>query len=480
MADRRVALGALWSALGPTVSAQGGLDTEIRGIAYDSRRVQPGDLFCCLVGEQEDGHRFAPQAVEAGAAALLVERRLALPVPQLVAADARAAMALASVELYGSPASALTVVGVTGTNGKTTVTHLLAQILEAAGLPTAVIGTLSGPRTTPEAPDLQARLAELVGRGVEAVAMEVSSHALALHRVDGIRFAAAVFTNLSRDHLDFHATMEAYFAAKARLFTPEFAACGVVNLDDAHGSLLHRAATIPSVGYSLSHVSELHTERLGARFTWTPPRPPGAPPVRLELRLRLTGRFNVANTLAAAACALELGVAPEAIAQGLAQATPPPGRFEPIDAGQPYAVLVDYAHTPDALEQALESARGLAEPAGRVLVVFGCGGDRDRTKRAPMGEVAARLADAVFVTSDNPRHEDPAAILDDIRAGFARRDHVTEELDRRAAIAAAFDAAGPGDVVLIAGKGHERTQTIGGVVHEFDDRVVAREELRRR
>jgi UDP-N-acetylmuramoyl-L-alanyl-D-glutamate--2,6-diaminopimelate ligase len=377
-------------------------------------------------------------------------------------------MGPAAAAVHGHPSAALSVVGVTGTNGKTTTTWLLQAVLEAAGRPTGLIGTLSGARTTPEAPDLQARLAALRDEGRSAVAMEVSSHALALHRVDGTRFAVAVFTNLGRDHLDFHDSVEDYFAAKARLFSPDLADVAVLGLDDPHGRLLRDAARIPTVGYSLADVEDLQLGPRSSAGRWRGHR----------LQVPLGGAFNVWNALAAATAALQLGVDEATVVEGLAAAPPVPGRFEAVELEAPFAAVVDYAHTPDALEALLGAARSTA-PGGRLLVVFGCGGDRDRTKRPAMGEVAARLADVVVVTSDNPRSEDPAAIATAVREGAEGPAAVTTELDRRAAIATALAEARPGDVVVVAGKGHETTQDTGGTVLPFDDRAVVAEEWTR-
>ncbi len=436
-------------------------------ITHDSRRVRPGTLFCCLRGERVDGHDFAPAAVAGGATALLVERSLGLDVAEVIVEDTRVAMAPLAAAFFGEPSASLAVVGVTGTNGKTTVTHLLAAVLEAAGWPTGIIGTLSGSHTTPEAPELQERLAAFRDEGRRAVSMEVSSHALAMHRVDATRFAVAVFTNLGRDHLDFHHTEARYFAAKARLFQPDLSALGVVNRDDPHGQLLLDAATIPTVSYSRADAHDVVVAPDHARFTWRGQR----------VRLRLGGGFNVANALAAATAASALGIDDATVAAGLSGAPVVPGRFEPVDAGQGFAVIVDYAHTPDGLAEALTAARQATE--GRVLVVFGCGGDRDATKRPAMGATAAALADVAVVTSDNPRSEDPAAIisaeLSGVPAGAPTR--LLVEPDRRTAIAMAFESAGEGDVVLIAGKGHETTQTVGDRVLPFDDRAVARQLL---
>ncbi len=466
MAEQRRTLAELTRSLGDRVSVVGNPDTVVTSITHDSRQVVPGSLFCAVPGTRTDGHRFAAAVVEAGAAALLVERLQDVAVPQLLTADARIAMAPLAAAFHGHPSHRLKVIGVTGTNGKTTVTHLLASILNVAGRSTAVLGTLSGARTTPEAPELQATLSGLVDDGRVAVAMEVSSHALTLHRVDAMRFAVAVFTNLSRDHLDFHESMEAYFKAKARLFDADLAERAVVNLDDPHGRLLRDAALVPTVGYSLDEAGDIGLSVAGTRFSWRGTR----------MFVPLAGRHNLSNAIAAATVAAELGVATDAIAAGLEAVTPVPGRFQSVVAGQSFGVVVDYAHTPDALENVLEAARELT-PAGRVLVVFGCGGDRDSSKRAPMGEVASRLADVVVITSDNPRGEPPLSIIDQVRSGVVPGADVQISEDRRAAIALAFDAARPGDLVVIAGKGHESTQTVGDRELPFDDRAVASELL---
>ena len=463
-------------------------DPDVRAVVHDTAGVSPGSLFFCVRGARVDGHDLAGAAVAGGAVALVVDHVLPLAVPQVVVPDVRRAMGPLSAAFWGNPSHDLVVVGVTGTSGKTTVTHLLCPVLEASGrAPCAIIGTLSGARTTPEATDLQAMLAAQrdrgssgagVGRGVGAgrgaVAMEVSSHGLALHRVDGTRFAVAVFTNLSQDHLDFHHTMDDYFAAKAALFTPEFTHRAVVCSDDPRGrELLTRlraaGSGVTATAYSLADAEELTLSPAGASFRWR-----GEP-----VELALAGRFNVANAVAAGAAAEALGIEPGVVAHGLSAATPVPGRFEAIDGGQRFTVIVDYAHKPDALDQALRSARELVVSGRRLLVVFGCGGDRDVAKRPLMGEVATRLADDVILTSDNPRSEDPLAIIDDIRAGIApgAAATVAVEPDRRRAIESAVAAARPGDVVVIAGKGHETTQTIGDTVRPFDDREVARASL---
>ncbi len=446
---------------------------EITSIELDSRSVHPGSLFCCLRGEHTDGHDHAGAAVAAGAVALLVERHLDVDVPQLLVSDSRVAMAHLAVTFNDDPARSMSVVGVTGTNGKTTTTYLLRSVFDAAGWPADVMGTLSSTRTTPEAPELQRRLAEMRDRGTRAVAMEVSSHALAMHRVDGTWFAVAAFTNLSRDHLDFHTTMEAYFEVKARLFSPAFTDRAIVNLDSPHGRLLADSAKVPTTGYSLDQLDDLELHARGSRFRWR-----GQP-----VELALAGGFNVSNALAAAESALALGLDPSTIAEGLSRPLVVPGRFEMIDEGQPFQVVVDYAHTPDGLEQLLLAARRPGETAA-VTVVFGCGGDRDPSKRPAMGEVAARLADRVVLTADNSRGEDTGAIIEAVRAGYdraeARPGHdLVIEPDRRAAIALALGAAAPDDVVVVAGKGHETTQTIGAETVPFDDRDVVRAELAR-
>jgi UDP-N-acetylmuramoyl-L-alanyl-D-glutamate--2,6-diaminopimelate ligase len=361
------------------------------------------------------------------------------------------------------------VVRITGTNGKTTTVHLLAAALEAAGRRTGQIGTLTGARTTPEAPELQATLARLRAEGCTAVAMEVSSHALAVHRADATWFSAVVFTNLSQDHLDFHGTMDAYFEAKASLFDADRAAVAIVDVDDVWGARLadriEAAGDLPLVRCSLADLEDLEVGLAASRFTWR-----GQPVV-----VPLGGRHNAANALLAAEAAVAVGAEPVAVAAGLAGAGPVPGRFEPVDAGQDFDVLVDYAHTPDGLVKLLEGVRAATD--GRVLVVFGCGGDRDREKRPLMGRAAAEGADLVVVTSDNPRGEDPQAIIEAVIDGIDDRQHVTVQPDRREAIALALRQARPGDVVVVAGKGHETTQTVGEQVLPFDDPAVARELL---
>ena len=462
---------------------------EITRLAYDNRRVVPGTLFFCVPGFTTDGHDFAPDAVERGAAALVVQRPLELLVPQIQVDDVRAAMALAAARFCGDPTATLPVAGITGTNGKTTTAFLLRALLEADGRPCGLLGTVKAvvggeeremQRTTPEAIDLQPVFRAMADAGDAACAMEVSSHALELRRVDGIHFAVALFTNLTQDHLDFHPDMEAYFAAKRRLFagTPGAPGVRIANVDDPYGRRLAEefadtvtfALDAPEAAY---RAVDVRTGFAGSEFRVR--TPDGA---SLDVRSPLPGRFNVANVLGAIAAARALRVGDDVVVRALADAGRVPGRFEPVDAGQDFAVLVDYAHTPDSLDNVLRAARELSEH--RVLCVFGCGGDRDRGKRPLMGEIAARLADRVVVTSDNPRSEPPEAIIAEILAGIAVEPAatVTSDVDRRRAIARAIELAEPGDVVVIAGKGHEQGQEFaGGRKEPFDDVAVARDAL---
>jgi UDP-N-acetylmuramoyl-L-alanyl-D-glutamate--2,6-diaminopimelate ligase len=455
-------------------------DVEVTGLALDNRRVEPGTLFFCVPGFTRDGHDFASEAVARGAVALVVERPLGLGVPEVPVESVRAAMAPIAARFHGDPTARLRVAGITGTNGKTTSAFLVRALLEAGGIQTALLGTVKSviggveaplARTTPEAVDLQAAFADMLGAGDTACAMEVSSHALALHRADGIRWAVAVFTNLSRDHLDFHPTMEDYFLAKRKLFeaAPEVA---VINVDDAYGRRLRdelgRGVTFAIDRDADLRATDVRMTMRGAEFTVD----------GLRLRSPLPGRFNVLNVLGAVAVARALGVDDATIERALPHAAPVPGRFQPVDEGQGFAVLVDYAHTPDSLDNVLRAARELTRH--RVIVVFGAGGDRDRGKRPQMGAIAARLADEVVVTSDNPRSEDPEAIVGEIVAGIERED-VRVEVDRRAAIEQAIGLAADGDVVVIAGKGHEQGQEFAhGHKIPFDDATVAREALRAR
>jgi UDP-N-acetylmuramoyl-L-alanyl-D-glutamate--2,6-diaminopimelate ligase len=454
-------------------------DVEIEALAYSSERVTPGALFFCVPGFRSDGHDFAPDAVRRGAVALVCERPLGLGVPEVLVDDVRAAMAPAAVRFYGDPTAELDVVGITGTNGKTTTAFLVRHLLEAGGRQCGLLGTVKSvvggreeevERTTPEAIDLQATFRRMLDGGDRACAMEVSSHALELGRVAGIRFACRAFTNLSQDHLDFHETMDAYFAAKRRLFEGEGPA--VVNADDDHGRRL--AGEIDCRTFAIERAADYRAldvefDLTGARFRCV------TPAGEVDLSSPLPGRFNVSNALGAIAAVSELGVGLDAIAAALPRFEGVPGRFQPVDEGQGFGVLVDYAHTPDALENVLRAARELTQ--GRLHVVFGAGGDRDTDKRPKMGEAARLLADRVLVTSDNPRSEDPDAIIDQVMAGAGPgAERIT---DRRAAIAHAIETAAPGDVVVIAGKGHEQGQEFeGGRKEPFDDCSVAREALR--
>jgi len=440
--------------------------TEIAAVVHDTREVVRGALFCCVPGAHVDGHDLAGRAVELGASALLVEHPVGAGVPELQVPVVREALGPVADAFWNHPSRSMRVVGVTGTSGKTTTTHLLAAIFEANGWPTAVIGTLSGPRTTPEAPELQARLAAERDAGREVVAMEVSSHSLALGRVRATRFALAIFTNLSHDHLDFHRDLDDYFEVKAGLFTPDYTQAAVVNVDDPRGRDLLERSLVPTEGYSLGDASELDLGPTHSRFRWR----------GVAVELPMGGRFNVSNAVAAATAAARLGVDATTIAAGLSSARPVPGRFEPVDEGQPFAVIVDYSHKPAALRGALDAARAAAAD-GRVILVFGAGGDRDATKRREMGEVAGQGADRVLLTSDNPRGEDPLAIIDAVHAGIPASADCTIEPDRATAIAVAIGEAQPGDVVLIAGRGHELVQVVGERTIPFDDREVARTAL---
>ena len=446
----------------------GNADAIVTGVTHDSTRVLPGTLFCCLVGARFDGHDFAEAAVSSGATALLVERQLDVDVTQIVVPSTRSALGPVSAAFWGDPSQAMDVIGVTGTNGKTTVVTIIEHLLAELGQRCGVIGTLTGTRTTPEAPELQAQLRAFADGGYTSVAMEVSSHALALGRVDGTRFAVTLFTNLGTDHLDFHGTPERYFQAKAMLFDSRFTLLGLVNIDDVHGRLLRDAATIPMLTYSLTDLDDLRLAGGGAEFGWR----------GHQVSLPLAGRFNVSNALAAAEALVALGHDAALVAAALETVTAPPGRFEVVDRGQPFAVIVDYAHTPDALDAAIAALRPHVAGGGRLIVVFGAGGDRDTGKRPEMGAVTARAADLAIVTDDNPRSEDPASIRAAILAG-APSGTLRDIGDRRAAIAAAIGEAGPRDIVLITGKGHEQGQIFGSGekmrIEAFDDVEVARQ-----
>jgi UDP-N-acetylmuramoyl-L-alanyl-D-glutamate--2,6-diaminopimelate ligase len=475
-------------------------ETDVTALAFDNRRVAPGTLFFCVRGNLADGHDFAPEAVAAGASALVVERPLELGVAEVRVLDVRATLAPAAARFFGEPTATLAVAGITGTNGKTTTAFLVRHILESAGRQCGLLGTVkqivggveeTAERTTPESIDLQATFRRMLDGGDVACAMEVSSHALAFGRVYGLHFAVAAFINLTQDHLDFHQDMEDYFLTKRRLFGvgdnaeahPERF---VVNVDDRYGRRLAGeldTAALLRVSARGAEDADLRAtassfDARGARFDVVAG---AAEPVSVSLPL--PGDFNVENAVVALGIASALGVELGAAAAALASAPQIPGRFEPVDGGQPFAVLVDYAHTPDSLENVLEAARRLTPAPGRTLCVFGAGGDRDWAKRPLMGEIGARLADVTVITSDNPRSEAPGSIIEDILAGIDRDadgETLLVEPDRRAAIAATLGLAEPGDTVVIAGKGHEQGQEFeGGRKIPFDDRDVAREELAR-
>jgi UDP-N-acetylmuramoyl-L-alanyl-D-glutamate--2,6-diaminopimelate ligase len=460
----------------------GAPEVEVSGLAYSSQSVTPGTLYFCVPGFRADGHDFAPDAVERGAVALVCERPLGLGIPEVVVEDVRRAMGPAAARFYRDPTAQLRVVGITGTNGKTTTAFLVRHVLDGAGIQTGLLGTVKRvvggveeevERTTPEAIDVQATFRRMLDAGDRACAMEVSSHALELGRASGIRFGCKVFTNLTQDHLDFHQTMERYFLAKRRLFDEPGPA--IVNVDDEYGRRLASEIDEP-VTFALEadadyRARDVRFDLAGSSFVCETPDGP------LQLECALPGLFNVQNALAAVATARSLGVGPEPIANALASFGRVPGRFEPVDEGQQFGVLVDYAHTPDSLENVLRAARELTR--GRLHVVFGAGGDRDRSKRPVMGDAARRLADRVIVTSDNPRSEDPESIIDQIVEGTGAG--VERDVDRRRAIRLAVETAEPGDVVVIAGKGHEQGQEFaGGRKEPFDDVTVAREALRAR
>lgn len=466
-----------------------GPGADIDRVAYRSDDAAPGAIFACLPGARVDGHDFAAQAIAAGASALIVERELPVAVDQILVPDARLAMALAAVQLEGDPSAHMRVVGITGTNGKTTSAFLMRAVLEASGARCGLIGTIEArvggevvpvSHTTPESVDLQHLLARMRAAGDSACAMEVSSHALEQKRVAGLTFAATMFTNLTRDHMDYHETEEDYFLAKRKLFVrPAFEGAsppGAVNIDDPFGRRL--ADELDGLTYAVDDLSadvrptDLRMSRGGFSAVMQTPRG------RFPIRSRMRGLFNVANVTGVIAVAELLGLPHERTAAGISGINGVPGRFEPVDAGQPFEVLVDYAHTPDSLQNVLLEGRKLVPDGSRLIVVVGCGGDRDRGKRPQMGEIARRLADVTVITSDNPRTEDPDAIIGEIVAGATvGQSELIVEPDRRDAIKMAIERAGDGDVVIIAGKGHERGQERNGVITPFDDRDVARDVL---
>jgi len=469
-----------------TVLNASGADVPVAGLSYRSDAIEQGFVFFCIPGLRADGHDFAEDARRRGAVALVVQRSLDIPLPQILVADSRAALAHAAARWFGFPTRQLTVFGVTGTNGKTTTTYLMDSILQAAGHRTGIVGTvetriaerrLDSSRTTPESADLQALFAEMVASGVTAASIEVSSHAIDLRRVDAVRFSAAAFTNLTQDHLDYHHTIEAYFQAKRRLFTELDVAERIIDIDDSYGQRLARELDgCTTVGRaeaaSVRAVQEFRTTS-GARFTLR------TPVGECVVDLPLPGAFNVSNALVAAGSALAMGVSLDLVVEGLKCAHQVPGRLERVDEGQDFSVLVDYAHTPDSLEKAIAAVRDVTD--GRVIVVFGCGGDRDHAKRRVMGAAAGRGADLAIVTSDNPRSEDPMSIIAEVERGLMEVDaRYVVESDRASAIEKAIGAAGTGDIVLIAGKGHEDYQIFADQTIHFDDRETARLTLKSR
>jgi UDP-N-acetylmuramoyl-L-alanyl-D-glutamate--2,6-diaminopimelate ligase len=483
------------------IAASGRLDRDVRDVTHNSRAFEPGSAFVAIRGAKTDAHRFIPQVIKDGAVAIISERSSnptlvdAATIGWIQVRDARAALAQAAAAIHGNPSHKLKLVGVTGTNGKTTTAHLVDSILRAAEGTSAMFGTIqhcignqaaTAHHTTPEAADIQRMLARAVAVGCQSAVMEVSSHAIELHRADALKFAVAVFTNLTRDHLDYHRTMESYFAAKVKLFNgaldPQLGA-SVINVDDEYGRRLLGSARGRIITYGFSPEADVRTEKFdlsprGLSYTAT------TPAGQIEIASPLVGRFHVYNTLAAFGAGLALGASLETIARGIRECRTVAGRFEQVtldDGREPgFAVIVDYAHTDDALKNVLQTAREVAG-SGRVITVFGCGGDRDRTKRAPMGEIAASLSDVAIVTSDNPRTEDPLAIIADIEVGLQKtgRDYVKLP-DRHEAIFRAIGEARDGDVVVIAGKGHETYQILGERTIHFDDKEVAHQAMMRR
>jgi UDP-N-acetylmuramoyl-L-alanyl-D-glutamate--2,6-diaminopimelate ligase len=474
------------------IPARSLVDVDVRNLTHDSRQVAGGDLFIALKGLKATGVDFAADAIRKGAVAVVSDQEPPIPVtvPWIVVNDARIAMAVLADEFYGHPSASMSVVGITGTNGKTTTAYLIRSVFEAAGVRCGLLGTVTyligdeevtASRTTPEAPDVQRMFHRMVERGCGACVMEVSSHALAMRRVDQTRFAAGIFTNLTRDHLDFHGDMESYFAAKRRLFDmlPP-AAPAIINLDDPRGEALRKSVSRP-VTYAINRPADVTPGPLA--FSWDGIElDVRTPRGTVHVRSKLVGRPNISNILATVSTASALDLSFAAIERGLASLEKVPGRFQVVSSpGDDVAVVIDYAHTDDALRNLLETARPLAH--GRVITVFGCGGDRDRTKRPLMGVVAARLSDIVVITSDNPRSEDPARIIEEIKRGMQTSDRDTScftIVDRSEAIRFAVKTAEAGDLVLLAGKGHEQSQTIGGRELPFDEVAIAREALDRR
>ena len=460
-----------------------GEDVPVASLQYNSRKVGKGDVFCCIVGTFSDGHAYAAQAVEAGAAALVVERELPLPVPQVVVKNTRIAMAEMAAAFYGYPARGMRIVGVTGTNGKTSTTYMLKAIAEQCGWKVGLIGTIRNligeriidtERTTPESVDLQRILREMKDEGVDLVVMEVSSHSLDQRRVHGIEFETAIFTNLTQDHLDYHKTFENYLAAKMRIF--QQARQAVVNRDDPHAETILNALTIPYKTFGIREqadisASEIDITTRGVQFDMH------CVPGNVRMYVPIPGLFSVFNAMGAAAAALQLGISLPAIKNGIETMGSVSGRLEPLPTGgRNFTVLLDYAHTPDALENILTTARGFAK--GRIVTLFGCGGDRDHAKRPIMGEIAGRFSDFLVVTSDNPRTEDPMAIIEAVLEGVHKSGcpHIVVE-NRYEAIRYALEHAEPEDVIILAGKGHENYQEVGGGKRHFDEKEIVAELL---
>jgi UDP-N-acetylmuramoyl-L-alanyl-D-glutamate--2,6-diaminopimelate ligase len=484
------------------IAATGRLDLEARDVTHDSRACAPETVFVAIRGDKIDAHQFIGQAVERGAVAIISEQSFndkyapKRDLAWIQVANARAALAQAAAAAHGHPSQKLKLVGVTGTNGKTTTAHLIDSIIRASEGTSAMFGTIThrigneaatARHTTPEAADIQRMLAQAVAAGCRSAVMEVSSHAIELHRADALKFTVAVFTNLTRDHLDYHKTMEAYFAAKEKLFDGSLGSepeASIINIDDEYGRRLLKTAKGRAVTYGFGKDADVRTDdfKLSASgLAYTASTPAGD----VEIVSPLVGRFHVLNTLGSLAAGLALGADLETAARGIRECQTVAGRFEQVTIGNShrstFTVIVDYAHTDDALKNVLQTAREVAGSAGRVITVFGCGGDRDRTKRAPMGEIAASLSDVAIVTSDNPRTEDPLAIIEEIEAGLKKTGRSFVKLpDRREAIFRAINEASAGDVVLIAGKGHETYQIIGDRTIHFDDKEVAREAMTQR
>lgn len=478
-------LKALIAKIPGKVQTFGNMDVEIASLCVDSRKAAPGALFFCTPGLQVDAHKFAPQAVEKGAVALVVQRRLDVDVPQVLVEDVRTALSYMAAEYFGNPAEKLMMIGITGTKGKTTTSFLVKSILEAAGIKTGLIGTvcsmigeetIPNRLTTPDPVETQTLLRRMVDAGMQCVIMEVSAHALDMHRLAGVKFKVGAFSNFSQDHLDYFPDMDAYFAAKMRLMDPAVCETIVYNVDDERVGAAIRKIDCPKLRIGIRESSDVYANdiEIGERgcsflMTWHKR-------FRTTISLHLAGIFNVYNALMAAGIAICAGVGPESIRQGLENVYAVPGRIELLDTGTPYRVILDYAHSPDSLENVLKAVRQTAR--GRMIALFGCGGDRDKAKRPMMGEIGGKLADYCILTSDNPRGEDPMAILDAIEAGIKPTGcEYTVIENRREAIRYALTHAEPGDVVVLAGKGHETYQEIKGVRHPFDEKVVVRELL---